>query len=86
MKKKPFYPRIDQLGIKINTTYEGVPPGILESDLTVALNKHGLNREKFGELFGVQTMASNGMYPWDVEAVLERMISGTLTGTQYYWD
>lgn len=86
MKKKSEYPRIDQLGLKINMLHDNVPPGILESDLTVALNKHGMDREEFGRLFGVQTMGSNGMYAWDVEAVLERMISGTLTGSQYYWD
>jgi len=26
------------------------------------------------------------LYPWDVEPVLERMMSGKLTGTQLYWD
>lgn len=45
----------------------------------------------FRELFGVQTRPyfegrGAALYPWDVEAVLERMESGKRTGTQLIWD
>lgn len=41
---------------------------------------------KFNTMFGVQTCAAEGLYPHDVEAVLEHMVSGRRTGTQAFWD
>lgn len=85
MKDKELYPRLKQLGIPIRED-NGGPPGINGAQLDLALKKANLSIEKFSELFGCQTCGSNGMYPWDVEAVLERMMSGKLTGTQLLWD
>jgi len=77
------YNRLDQLGIVITES----PIEHIEFDiLDKALNKNGINRDKFSELFGIQTCYDKGLYPWDVEPVLERMMSGKLTGTQLHWD
>jgi hypothetical protein len=46
----------------------------------------GLDVEKYSELYGIQTQYVDGPYPWDVEAVLERMMSGRLVGTQLLMD
>jgi hypothetical protein len=46
----------------------------------------GLDLEEYSELYGIQTQYVDGPYPWDVEEVLERMMSGKLTGTQLLWD
>jgi hypothetical protein len=54
--------------------------------LDKALKNSGIDRDKFSEYFGMQTCHEGGLYPWDVEPVLERMMSGKLTGTQLYWD
>ena len=85
MKNKEPYPRLSQLKIPIREINEG-PPGINGLELDAALNRAGLSIETFSKLFGCQTCGSNGMYPHDVEAVLERMMSGKLTGTQLLWD
>jgi hypothetical protein len=50
------------------------------------LVKANLNPDTYVELFGVQTQILQGPYAWDVEAVLERMMSGKLTGTQLFMD
>lgn len=42
--------------------------------------------EEFSDLFGIQTQCIDGMYQHDVEAVLQRMYSGKLTGSQLIWD
>ena len=55
------------------------------ADLSKALKTKG-RRSKFHKLFGVQTCPESGLYPWDVEAVLERMASGRLQGSQKFWD
>ena len=80
------YPRLEELGIEIVETDKDSYPGVNWVQLQLALANAGLSIEEFGELYGVQTAGPNGMYPWDVEAVLERMISGKLTGTQRDWD
>lgn len=87
MKKttKDLYPRLTQLGIEINESDAG-PPGVNNDSLNAALIRNNLSIETFSELFGCQTCSVNGAYPWDVEAVLERMMSGKLTGTQLLWD
>lgn len=43
-------------------------------------------REEFNDLFGIQTCSIDGMYQHDVEAVLQRMYSNKLTGSQLIWD
>lgn len=79
------YPRIFQLGVEISFD-NGAPAGVNHDKLHEALVKHGLDTRQFSELFGIQTCGPNGAYPWDVEAVLERMMSGKKTGTQLIFD
>ena len=84
---KPPYPRIAQLGL---TVYRNEYPHLDPIELDIALLRAKLDVDKFWELFGVQTMilidGRGCPYPCDVEAVLERMMSGRITGTQRYWD
>ena len=89
---KKLYPRIYQLGINV---YTDQIYHVINEDLEPALDKAGLSREKFSEYFGCQTCPLikvekgkyySGLYPWDVEAVIERMISKKMTGTQLMWD
>lgn len=77
---KGDYPRIKELGI---TVYEKPVPHVNSAELAQAL---GDKKEQFHDLFGIQTCSVDGPYPWDVEAVLERMKTGKLTGTQKDWD
>jgi hypothetical protein len=42
--------------------------------------------DQFHKLFGTQTMYLEGMYPWDAEAVMCRIMTGRLTGTQLLMD
>ena len=82
---KSEYPRIKEIGLKIHTEHSG-PEGINGDELYRALHNHGLSCETFDKFFGCQTMSSNGAYPWDVEDVLERMMSGKRMGTQLIMD
>ena len=77
------YKRIDQIGCVVT---ESPIPHIKYAALDEAIERAGLDREKFSEYFGVQTCYQGGLYPWDVEDVLERMMSGKLTGTQLIMD
>lgn len=77
------YPRIAELGM---TIIKSPISHITWTDLDEKIHDAGLDREKFGDYFGIQTCYIKGPYPWDVEAVLERMMSGKLTGTQKDWD
>jgi len=81
------YQQLDTLGIPVHT--EPVAH-VRQADIEAALGRAGMSRKDFGDLFGVQTGAivdgEMVLYPWDVEAVLERMISGRRTGTQLWWD
>jgi hypothetical protein len=89
MKKlKNPYPRISELKIKV---YNKPIDHVISGDVQVALLRNGLSVEKFHEFFGVQTCllredGKRGLYSWDVESVLERMMSGKLIGTQKDWD
>ena len=78
-----LYPRVKELGLRV---YKRPCAHIKWEHLDAKVKEAGLDREKFGDLFGIQTCYARGPYPWDVEAVLERMMSGQLTGTQKYWD
>lgn len=42
--------------------------------------------DKFNKTFGVQTMGIHGPYPSDVEAVLRKLETGELVGSQKFWD
>lgn len=66
------YPKIAKLGLKI---YNEPISHILSEDLTAAMSKN--DRKKFSDIFGFRTCirVENrlGLYPWDVEGVLEEM-------------
>ena len=81
-KPKTEYRRIAAIGL---TVHEEPSAHVKREELHKVLRKMGKVRE-FGKLYGVQTQSEFGLYPWDVEAVLERMASGKLTGTQRFWD
>lgn len=86
-RTRDLYPRLRQLGVAVNRRADpNAPTGVADDELNKALRKHRLSVRTFSKLFGVQTCGPNGMYPHDVEAVLERMISGARTGSQYLWD
>lgn len=82
-KTKPTdpYPNITALGLTVvrseSDQYEYVP----NKDLTQALVQKGIKKQ-FGEFYGCQTQCSGGPYACDVEATLERINTGKLTGTQ----
>lgn len=79
----PKYPRLHQIGCNVKREPMDHVPW---TELDEAINGAGLNRERFSDLFGVQTCYAGGVYAWDAEAVLERMMGGKLTGSQRYWD
>ena len=81
--KKISYPRCKQIGVVI---FKEPIEHISRSNLQKCLEKAGLDQDKYAELYGIQTQYVSGPYPWDVEAVLERMMSGKLTGTQLLMD
>jgi hypothetical protein len=89
------YLRCEQLGIPVHMEpvahvfVDDVDKGLLaaahgEEWVGVALSA------SFSALFGVQTApvvdGGRALYPWDTEAVLERMMSGMKTGSQLLWD
>jgi len=59
---------------------------VTHKDLDGGLIKNKLNRRTFSALFGIQTCSEKGVYAHDAEAVLQRMINGSLTGSQLFWD
>ena len=91
MSQKDFikdYPRLVALTVSIRVK------GVLHVNVNELAAKLGPEKAQiFNNIFGIgQTCpiiegeAYNALYPWDVEAVLERMESGRLTGTQLFWD
>jgi len=82
--KKEQYPRIKQLGLTIITKNPSAIPGIDFKELKEKLTPKQL--EQFGKFYGCQTCGENGGYAYDIEAVLERMFSKRLTGTQLFMD
>ena len=85
------YPRLAQLGVHVYAKggCDAVDPLELQFFILSLLPAGSL--KEFDGLFGVQTcpvLAELGqaLYAWDVEAVLERMMSGRITGTQLFWD
>lgn len=83
MKKKTIepYPRIKQIGLEVNK-------GVVNWDsLKIKLDELSFT-DKFHKYFGIQTCTEGGPWASDVEDVLERLMSGKLTGTQHplLWD
>ena len=85
IKNKPKYPIIAQLGIPVHTN---CIEHILSKELKKYLTKP--QYKLFNEYFGAQTCpivdGKQGLYPWDVEAVLHRIFKKELIGSQKYWD
>jgi hypothetical protein len=77
------YPRCEQIGVNV---IEHPIHHVSRNELNECLAKANLDLDTYAELYGVQTQIMQGPYAWDVEAVLERMMSGKLTGTQLLWD
>jgi hypothetical protein len=80
---KKLYPRCHQIGVSV---FETPIHHVSRNELNECLVKANLDPDTYAELFGVQTQILQGPYAWDVEAVLERMMSGKLTGTQFFMD
>jgi hypothetical protein len=80
-QSKIRYPRIRELGLLV---YADPIDHIKWKELFSKLKID--EQELFNKYFGRQTCCESGPYAHDVEAVLERMLSGKLTGTQEYWD
>lgn len=77
------YPRCEQIGA---TIIQEPVPHIKRENLRECLINDGIDLKQYAEHYGVQTQYIEGPYPWDVEAVLERIMSGKLTGTQLFMD
>jgi len=78
------YPRIYEIGARVSIA----KCGTLYVDMKILhpiLKKKGW-LVKFNDFFGVQTCLMEGPYPWDVDNVLERIMSGRKVGTQLIWD
>jgi hypothetical protein len=85
---KKAYPHISNLGIPV---YFEPINHVLSDDIHRVLGKK--NGKIFSKFFGAQTClrrddGKTGLYIWDVEAVLVRMVEKKLTGTQHpaLWD
>jgi len=78
------YPRICELGLEIKDIGQGYKC-VKWEELHKALRKRKIAK-LYGQYYGMQTAHEYGPYVHDVEAVLERIFSGNLTGTQKYWD
>lgn len=85
-KLNEIYPRIYELGlVVIREPVDYIP----SKKINKILRKLCLTK-KFSDYYGIQTGllidGEIGFYAWDVEAVLERIFSGKLIGTQKFWD
>ncbi len=79
-KNMEQYPRLTELKIPIHAHPSGAGSYVEWKKVEKALSKKQL--KKFHKFFGAQTCFAEGPYPYDVEAVLERIFSGRMTGTQ----
>ena len=80
------YPRCKAFGLKVcylEDSWPFIPHAYIEK---MRADKGAKFSARFHELYGVQTCHEEGLYPHDVEAVLERMESGRCTGSQALWD
>lgn len=75
-----FYSNLTRLNIPISGHI------VLREDLIKGLKKAKISIKLFKKYFGIQTCPSGGVYPWDAEAVLERIRTGKLIGTQESMD
>ena len=80
----PAYPRCKEFGLPI-TEAHGIAV-VTPADLVKVFPKGSKKARQFSAFYGIQTSLVEGLYAWDVESVLERMVTGKLTGTQLDWD
>lgn len=87
VKESPkIYPSIYGLGLSVTHEDSG-PPYVKREELLGMLERKGKKfADKYHDLFGIQTCRLEGPYPWDVEAVLHRMLHGIRIGSQLIWD
>jgi hypothetical protein len=81
------YKTLKKLGIEVK--YDEVHKmDYIDSDELddILFDKGDEYTDKFNKTFGIQTMGIHGPYPSDVEAVLCRLETGKLTGSQKFWD
>jgi|DEB0MinimDraft_6_1074348.scaffolds.fasta_scaffold118276_2 hypothetical protein len=87
---KEHYPRCSQMNIRVAVREESNFDYIPFEQLHGALDEQEADTPGFSEdfhrYFGKQTIAAGGPYPSDVEATLERLFSGRVTGTQLFPD
>ena len=86
---KKLYPACHSIGLKYTKVWRGkkrIGVVITGPDLLEALITNELSEDQFDRYFGCQTASEYGVYPWDVEAVLVRMLTGRKTGTQLILD
>ncbi len=81
--EEPF-PRLKELDVPV--LYCGGYPYVEWATLDAALDSRPGYHKRFSAAFGCQTCMQAGPFAYDVEAVLERLASGRLTGTQLAWD
>lgn len=82
MNSAEQFPRLHELGVSVFLHSAGI--WYVERDRL---------KEKLGDrwgaycgLFGIQTQFAEGPYAHDAEAVLERIATGKLQGSQLHWD
>ena len=78
------YPHCKQFKVEV-TTAHGVSIVTPES-LERVFPAGSPGEKQFSAYFGTQTALPEGLYAWDVEAVLKRMATGKRTGTQLIFD
>lgn len=78
------YELINKFGLKIQPYSEGLE--YIEWDELKDKLKELKITGKFNNYFGCQTCTIFGPYPWDVEAVLQRIFNDKLVGTQLFPD
>lgn len=86
-QRPPEYPRCAELFIPVARHPAGGFAYTPRRMLIHALEARGETfSTAFSRLFGHQTQCDLGPYAWDVEAVLERMVTSRRTGSQLLWD
>jgi len=86
--KRNSYPALQTVGVPVHTSKRYRFDYVLTSDLDTKLTKP--ERQQFNRLFGIQTCPvveeGSAVYAWDAEAVMVRMKTGKLVGTQLLRD
>jgi hypothetical protein len=86
INKNP-YPNITKLGIKI---YNEPYPHCKFDEIHTVLKRNKLNCKLFSKYYGSQTcIVVDGKgcpYPWDIDPIIERLLTGKIVGSQKYWD